>query len=378
MKHRLCETWKEKARRNLCIAFSALIKFGIYGLLLFWFSLGEIVAATSVNQTADIVYSARYYKRGTQPSHYKIWLTDTGGLRHVQVTSGNSEDHSPIWMEDRKNILFVRETGKTRSLCTVNEQGGPVTELARLPPGYLFIESVSPNRRMLVYLVHDASSKLILFDIAARQERCLGLGSQTAWSLDSRHLYVTRWEDSESSAHILDVVSSERVPLKGDIRSAAFLDNETLAAELFAKQGQSARLAVFHIDGTRQHEVPLSFTWKDDLSPFADNMFAIPGDTNNIYYGRHAGNSTAGPAQEFYLMNLKGGVPIVVATGRDLVWAPDHRSFITGDGRSLDRLDRKRNVWVSPLLVVSLPNGEVLPIVRGLVSVGGFDWRRTL
>jgi hypothetical protein len=256
-----------------------------------------------------------------------------------------------------------------------------VTKLAVLPDGYTFIESVAPNRRLVVYLVHDSPWKLVLFDVATRQERALGPGYQTAWSPDSRWLYITLWEKSEAAAHILDLTTGNRVLLKGDLRAAAFPNDHTLVAELFAQDEQSARLAVLRTDGTREREVSLPFTWDDetdDLSPFADNLFAIPGDSDSILYARHAGNSTAGAAQRFYRVNLKGGEPTVVANGRDLAWSPNHQCFTTGDGRDLARLDRKRGVWVSPLSVVSLANGKSRPLVQGLVSVGGFDWRPTV
>ncbi|HAR95880.1 MAG TPA: hypothetical protein DCR97_07960 [Deltaproteobacteria bacterium] len=131
-------------------------------------------------------------------------------------------------------------------------------------------------------------------------------------------------------------------------------------------------------DGRRDHETPLRFAWDDrdeEVSPFADSLFALPGVDDAIIYGRHAGNSTAGDAQRFYRVGLKGGDPTVVVRGRDLVWSADHRSFLTGDGRRLARLDRKRMMWVSPLSLVSLRSGKARPLVRGIVSVGGFDWR---
>ena len=132
---------------------------------------------------------------------------------------------------------------------------------------------------------------------------------------------------------------------------------------------------ILRADGTKEREVPLPFSWDDDLSPFADHLFAIPGDPGAVLYGRHAGDSTAGAAQMFYRVSLQGDRPAVVANGRDLAWSPDHKFFATGDGRRLARLDRKRRVWVSPLSVAALDNGKARRLVRGLVSVGEFDWR---
>ncbi len=351
------------------------MKLGIFGLFFFGLALGNTAGAASSRPTADIVYSARYYKPGTRPSHYKIWRINSAGSGRVQVTSGGSDDHSPIWLADGKTILFVREVGKTRTLCTVSERGGPVTQLVVLPDGYTFIESVVPNRRSVVYLVHDPEWKLVLFDVATRQERVLAAGNTTAWSPDSHQFYISMWGESRPSAQILDLATSSQLPLADDLGAAVWLDDNTLVAEAFAQNPGQARLVILRADGTKEREVPLPFTWDDDLSPFADNLFAIPGDPDSVLYGRHAGDSTAGPAQMFYRVSLTGDPPTVVAKGRDLAWSADHRLFATGDGRQLAPLDRKRGVWVSPLSVVSLANGQTRTLVQGLVSVEEFDWR---
>ena len=334
--------------------------------------------AASARLPADIVYSARYYKPGALPSHYKIWRTDATGSRRVQVTSGKTDDHSPIWLADEKTILFVRETATSRTLCTVSEHGGPVTELVTLPSDFIFIESAAPNRGVVTYLTRNS---LVFFDVATRKERAFKGGHQTAWSPDSRRVYITSWEKSDSSAHILDLVTGTLLPLKGDFRAAAFLDDQTVVAELFAVDEQPARLAIVGSDGRPERVVSLPFTWDDEDeedSPFADNLFPIPGVNDAVLYGRHTGNSTAGEVHRLYRVGLKTGETSVVASGRDLSWSADRQFFITGDGRGLARLDSKRRVWVSPLSVVSFQTGKVRPLVKGLVSVGGFDWRPLL
>ena len=349
---------------------------GVLGLVFFVLALADTNYAASAKPALDIVYSARYYKPGVHSSHYKIWRTDSVGSRRFQVTTGNAEDHSPIWLTDGK-ILFAREAAKRRTLCVVSENGGHVTELATLPDGYKFIESVAPNRRMVVYLALDSDWKLVLFDVKTRQERPLGIGFETAWSQDSRRLYITTWDHSATAAYIFDVATSDRVPLTGDFGAATWLNDNTLVAELFAQDKEQARLIILRADGTKDREVLLPFSWDDEdeeVSPFADNLFAIQGVDNAILYGRHAGSS-AGAAQRFYRVSFNGEQPTVVARGRNLSLSSDDWSFVTGDGRSLAPLDRKRNVWVSPLSVVSLKNGRVHTIVRGLVDVGGFDWR---
>src|SRR5207237_7610792 len=91
---------------------------------------------------------------------------------------------------------------------------------------------------------------------------------------------------------------------------------------------------------------------------FADYLFAIPGDPRAILYGRHAGDSTDGPAQLFYRVPLDGGRLSVVARGRDLAWSPDHHFFATGASWDLVALGPRRHVVVSPVSLVSLTTGR--------------------
>jgi WD40 repeat protein len=348
------------------------------GLILVMLASAGMVHAEAERLTADIVYSARYYNPGTQPSHYKIWRIDSAGSGRVQVTSGGTDDHSPIWLADGKTILFVREKGKTRTLCTINERGGAITTLAALPAGFIFIKSIAPDRGSVIYLLRDSEWRLVLFDVATRTERALGTGGETVWSPDSRQLYISTWGESKPSAQILNLSTGSRISLTGDLRAATWVDDHRLVAEAFAKRKESAGMVILRADGAKDGEVSLPFTWEDEsdeFSPFADNMFAIPGDRDSILYGRHAGNSTEGAIQMFYRVDLKGGAPTALVKGRDLAWSPDHKSFITGSGRRLAALSRKRQVWVSPLSIVTLASGEARSLVRGLVSVEGFDWR---
>jgi hypothetical protein len=358
---------------------SLKLKLWFLVLTIFGFALLGI-AHFALRPQADIVYSARYYKPGEEPSYYNLWRINSSGSGLVQLTSDSSNDHSPFWLADGKTVLFVRETANIRTLCTVGEHGGPVTELSVLPDGYIRMESVAPNRRSMVFLVRDSEWKLILFEIATRQQRDLSAGFTTAWSPDSQRLYVSSWIKSEQSAQILNLATGSQMALTGDLRAAAWLDDNTLVADKFTKgESEQARLVIMHADGVTERQVLLPFIRddeNDELSPFADSLFAIPGDPDRIIYGRHAGDSTAGSAQLFYLVSLKGGQPTVVAKGRDLVWSSDNRFFITGDGRHLEPLDLKRNVWVSPLSVVSLADGKIRTLVQGLVSVKGFDWNR--
>ena len=152
-----------------------------------------------------------------------------------------------------------------------------------------------------------------------------------------------------------------------------------MIADKFVHYSGQAQLVILHPDGITVGEVPLPFTWdeNDDLSPFADNLSPIPGEPDTVLYGRHAGNSTFGPAQMFYRVNLKGGQPTVVTRGSNLSWSSDHRCILTGDYHYLAPLDKNRQVWVSPLYLVFLDSGQLRALVQGLVDVGEFDWRRT-
>lgn len=346
---------------------------GLLGLITLGIALAEPVGAASTQLAADIVYSARYYQPGTRPSHYKIWRINSAGSGLVQVTSGSTNDHSPIWLADGKTILFIREGAKRRTLCVVGERGGPVTELVALPGAYTFmVNSVAPDRRSVVLI--NSEWKVFLFDVATRQNRALGLGADTAWSPNSHRLYVSR-AVSKSSAEIIDLATGRRLVLARDFGAATWLDDHTLVAEAVAPyQAGQPQLAILRADGVTEHEIPLPFTWQDDLSPFADTLFSIPGDADRILYGRHAGSSS-GAAQAFYRVSLTTGQATVLANGRNLAWSSDHQFFATGDSRGLAPLDGRRHVWVRSLFIVALGNGEARTIVQGLVDVGEFDWR---
>ncbi len=356
-----------------CLIFCAalLLICASFGL----FCRESAVAAES--STAEIVYSARYYESGSQPSHYHLWRIDAAGANRTQITEGEADDYAPMWLADGQTIAFVRETAQDRTLCTVAERGGTITELAVLPDGYIGIESIAPSRDKLIYLVNaDEGWQLELFDIATRQVHKLGAGVTTAWNPDSRRLYISTWGEPKPAARILDLATGDHVELPGDLRAAAWLNETTLIAETFAQSdSEQPRLITLRDDGVPMDEITLPFTSDDGFPSFADNLFAIPGDPESVIYGCHAGNSTEGEMQRFYRVNLKSGELTEVAQGRELVWSGDKQFFITSAGRDLAEFGRKKTVWVSPLSLVTLTSGETHPIVQGLVSVAGFDWR---
>ncbi len=339
--------------------------------------VGAPAYAASAQSVADIVFSARYYKPGTQRSHFHLWRITGDGSRRVPVTAGPTDDREPIWMVDGKSVLFVREVAKRSTLCTVGIRGGPVIKVAALHGEDASVGSVAPDRRRVVYFVYDREIKLLLFDLATRQVHPLGPPADMAWSPDSRHLYLSKRERGKLPAEILDLWTGSRRVLPGNFGAAAWLSPHTLIAEAVgsALEPVQPRLIILRADGGTEREISLAFNWQDDLSPFADSLFAIPDAPDVILYARHAGDSSAGPAQLFYRVNLKDGSLAVLTKGRGLAWSPDHQSFVTGDGRDLAPLDFKRYVWVSSMSLVSLTTGQAHPLVRGMVDVGGFDWR---
>lgn len=349
-------------------------------LLLIWATFGLLCRESAVaaeSSTADIVYSARYYELDSQPSHYHLWRIDADGANRTQITDGDADDYAPTWLADGQTIVFVRETAQGRTLCTVAERGGQVTELATLPDGYIGVESIAPSRDKLIYLVNtDGQSQLELFDIATQQMRKLGAGVITAWNPDSRRLYMSTWGQSKPTAQIFDLTTGDHVELPCDLRAAAWLNETTLIAETFARSdSDQPRLITLRDDGVPMDKITLPFPSDDGFPLFADNLFAIPGDPDSVIYGCHAGNSTEGERQRFYRVNVKSGELTEVAQGRELAWSADKQFFLTGAGRDLAELGRKKTVWVSPLSLVTLANGETRPLVQGLVSIAGFDWR---
>jgi hypothetical protein len=105
-----------------------------------------------------------------------------------------------------------------------------------------------------------------------------------------------------------------------------------------------------------------------------DDIYLVPGDHNKIIYGAHAGETTGGPAQVFYLVDLKTGQFSSLVEGTNLAWGPDGKRFATGSRRGLVDRGISDEIWISSLSIASL-KGAKKQIVSGLVWVDGFDWR---
>ena len=325
----------------------------------------------------DIVYSARYYKPGREVSRYHLWRIRADGAGRVQVTADSrAADYSPVWLADGRTVLFVREEGGTNRFCTVNEDGGPVTTIAPAPGSPMYAENISPDRRSRLVVVQAGTSQLHLLDVDSKRSRTLGPGTGAVFSPDGKWLYCPEYTKGQFS-QIVDVASGKRLPVREGLRAGTWLDGGLLVAESFVESPGQPKLCLLRADGTLEREVVLPFKWDDDESPFADDLFRIPGDRDSVLYGRHAGGSSQGKVHKFYRINLKTGKAGLLAEGRDVAWSPDYRRFCTGDGRDLAPLSDKREVWVSPLHIVSLEDGSRTTIVQGLVSVGDFDWRPT-
>lgn len=331
---------------------------------------GRLAAAPAAG--ADIVYAARYYKPGREVSQYHVWRIRPDGSGRVQVTStATAADASPLWLADGRTILFVRAEGGTNRLCTVNENGGPVTTFAPAPGGLC---GFTPDRRSLLFLRTDPPSRLLLMDLTTKRVRELGPGWNAALSPDGTKVYAGGPNGTETG-RLVNLTEGRSISLRTNLGAGVWLSKERFVVEQSAPDPGQPRLCVFRADGTVEQEIPLPFRWNDALSPFADDLFAIPGEPGAILYGRHAGGSSQGPAHEFYRVDLRTGREQRLLTGLNVAWGPDGKSFCTAEGRDLADLDAKRQVWVAHLHIVTLPEGRRRTIVDGRVSVDGFDWR---
>ena len=167
------------------------------------------------------------------------------------------------------------------------------------------------------------------------------------------------------------MATGKRLPVRDGLRAGTWVEDGLLVAELFAEPSDGQpKLCLLRANGTLDREFTLPFKWGDENSPFADDLFRIPGDPDSVLYGRHAGGSSEGQVHEFWRVHLKTGKAALFAEGRGVAWALDHRSFCTGDGRDLADFGNSKTVWVSPLHIISLKDGSRRTIVSGLVSVG--------
>lgn len=124
---------------------------------------------------------------------------------------------------------------------------------------------MAPNRQSLVFLLRDTQWKLVIFDIATKRQRDIGTGVTAAWSPDSQRLYVSTWGGSEKSARIINPATGKQLPLTGDLRAAAWVDENRVVAEKFVTgDSEHARLVIMRADGSIEREVVLPFAKNDD------------------------------------------------------------------------------------------------------------------
>jgi Tol biopolymer transport system component len=66
-----------------------------------------------------------------------IWTIDAAGGAPVQVTSGSSLNHGPVWAPDGRSLLFVSDRDGTRDIyqVAVDDAGAPVGQPLRLTVG---------------------------------------------------------------------------------------------------------------------------------------------------------------------------------------------------------------------------------------------------
>lgn len=322
----------------------------------------------------DIVYSARYYSRGPEITHYHLWRINSDGTGRTQITSGTNDDDSPIWLPDGKTIFFIRRGEGTNTFCTVQKEGGPVIQLTNFHADFVWPHGLAPDRHAMgIRTGIGQKESLSIFDFQARKSSSLGSNWRILWSPDSQKVFVQALSPAKS--YILNLASGASFTISNEYQGVTWLDSQTLVAEVSQSGAVYPQLAIVRADGIIERSLRVRFAAPQEWSNFADDLYAIPGDPATILYARHAGNSSAGSAQAFYRLSLQSGAAVFIAQGRDLAWSPDHQFFCTGTGRDLAALNPVSSVWVSSLWIVSLQTGQSRKLVGGLVSVGEFDWR---
>lgn len=157
-----------------------------------------------------------------------------------------------------------------------------------------------------------------------------------------------------------------------------WLDNNTIIAYYGLKPEIKPSLRILSVDGTVQRELPVDIDDPEVTGEgaFPDALYKVPGEPDMIIYGAHAGDSTSGRRELFYLVNMKTGSFRQITDGQYLAWGPDGQRFATGEPRVLTERESGKNVWTSPLNIVIRGIYIKKTIVSGQVWVDGFDWRR--
>lgn len=338
-----------------------------------WLATLILLAGAGASAEGDIVYGARYYKPGWTPSHSQIWRINPNGSGRRAVTTDGGDDH-PVWMPDGKTIRFHRLTDSRLFVCEVSETGGPVRVVAELPEMHP-CRVPSPDGRATAILNRRNEASLFVADSDTRLIRDIGPGREAEWSPDG-HLLLIVSHEGGWRVRIWDRTLRSSIALGTNFSAACWLGDGRVAA---AGGYESERVVIYRTDGTAERDYPVPNSWTNDdaaTANFADCLVRIPGDTRAILYGRHNGGSSQGSAQLFYRMDLQSGTYTEVVNGREVAWAPDGLTFVTGAGQDFQRFLDQHTVAVSSLQVAHADGRPARKIVTGLVLVGGFDWRR--
>jgi Tol biopolymer transport system component/DNA-binding winged helix-turn-helix (wHTH) protein len=156
--------------------------------------------------------------RGGEPPN--IWVMDIDGRNGIQVTSDESDDLQPFWLDDHRRVGYLSNRKNTRGVWTVDiatrreellidttgkqrpdGELGSIAEFAVAPSltraAMAFVSRPAARRRIFVTPLQNFAPRLL-------SDPALWVG-YPAWSPDERTLAVEVKQDSSTQAAVLDV-----------------------------------------------------------------------------------------------------------------------------------------------------------------------------
>lgn len=335
-----------------------------------------LVVLGSLNAYAerDIVYAARYYlKPGSHGRSYShLYRINPDGSGRTRITRAAADDTEPKWSPDGRRILFHRVAGSRESLCLVSAEGGRVRTLISGGIGSFWDWAWNPDGGSFAFTRFNNDVYLWIYGLRNRKACQLMAADSFAWSPDGKLLYGS----SNDQARIFNLRTGTSLKLGSDMGAGTWLNRNILLAFSGMRVGTKPTLQIRSSDGTIRSQIPVRIAESDvyGLNEFPDVIYTIPGSARKIIYGAHAGETTGGPAQVFFFVDLSNGSFTQLVRGKNLARGPRGTEFVTGSARGLAERGANNFVWVSSLSLASL-NGAKKSIVSGLVWVDGFDWR---
>ena len=96
-------------------------------------------------------------RRDPRDSSERIWLIERGRGVASRLTTGASNDSSPLWLPDGR-MAFLSVRGRTRAMYTVDVEGGGKEQVLLKSSLPSHLEDVSPDGRFLVYSTTTGSA----------------------------------------------------------------------------------------------------------------------------------------------------------------------------------------------------------------------------